>query len=73
MKFLDRQNDMVLGAIEDDIKETLYESWVASHADEGAEYLEWQVMSYASEELQAQYNAFYEYTPSDPFYLGVLL
>ena len=68
MEFLELQNQMWLDALEEDIKDELFRNWAEAHADEGPEYLEHRMMSYASEDMQKLYNKHYELTMEDEYY-----
>ena len=68
MDFLDRQTDMINDLIIDDIKNDLFQHWIDSAYQEGAEYAEFKIMQYASEELQQKYNEHYSLTMDDEYY-----
>jgi hypothetical protein len=68
MDFLDRQNQMWLDALEEDVKQELFDNWLAAQSDEGPEYVEHRLMSYASEDMQKLYNEHYELTMADEYY-----
>lgn len=68
MEFLDKQNQMWLDSLEEDIKAELYQNWIDAQSDEGQDYLEYVIMSYASEDMQKLYNEHYGYTMEDDFF-----
>jgi hypothetical protein len=68
MDFLDRQTDMINDLIIDDIKNDLFQNWIDSAYEEGAEYAEHKIMEYASEDLQQAYNVHYGLTMDDDNY-----
>ena len=68
MEFLDRQHSMINDLIIDDIKNDLFDNWIDSAYQEGAEYAEFKIMQYASEELQQAYNEYYSLTMDDDNY-----
>lgn len=67
--FGDTVNEFILGGIQADIEEHLFEQWSNSNADEGPEYMEWQFFSFASDDIKKQYNEFYGYKEGDEYYL----
>jgi|LauGreDrversion4_2_1035121.scaffolds.fasta_scaffold100776_5 hypothetical protein len=68
MEFIESQSQKWLTALEETIKNELFESWRDAHADEGPEYLEHRMMSYASEDEQKLYNNHYRLTMEDEYY-----
>lgn len=67
--FSDNVNQMVLDAIETDIKDELFDQWNSSNCDEGLEYAEWRFFEFADEDIKQQYNEFYGYKEDDEYYL----
>ena len=70
MEFLDGLNQMVQDAIDEDIKDYLIEQWADNLMAEGADVLEREIISFASPEIQKQYNEFYKLEASDDFYFS---
>ena len=69
--FSDSINEMVLGSIQREIEEDLFDQWNDSNLNEGAEYADFRFFSYADNETKKRYNEFYNYTPEDEYYLDV--
>ena len=67
--FTDTVGEHLLGAIQVDIEQHLFEQWNDKNLDEGSEYAEWQFMSFAPLNLKQSYNEYYGYTEKDEFYL----
>ena len=67
--FTDTVGEHILGAIQVDIEQHLFEQWNDKNLDEGSEYAEWQFMSFAPDNLKQSYNEYYGYTEKDEFYL----
>jgi hypothetical protein len=67
--FTDTVGEHILGAIQVDIEQELFEQWNDNNLDEGSEYAEWRFMSYAPDTLKQSYNEYYGYTEKDEFYL----
>ena len=67
--FTDTVGEHILGAIQVDIEQHLFEQWNSRNLDEGSDYAEWQFMQYASMELKQQYNEYYGYIEGDEFLL----
>ena len=67
--FTDTVGEHILGAIQVDIEEHLFEQWNDKNLDEGSEYAEWQFMSFAPANLKQSYNEYYGYKEEDEFYL----
>ena len=67
--FTDTVGEHLLGAIQVDIEQHLFEQWNDRNLDEGSEYAEWQFMSYAPDTLKESYNEYYGYKEGDEFYL----
>jgi hypothetical protein len=69
--FTDTVNEMLLGAIQQDIAEHLFEQWDQSNLDEGVEYAEFKFMEFAPDNLKKDYNTFYGLTSTSPYYFNV--
>ena len=69
--FTDTVNDMILGAMQQEIAEHLFEQWDQSNLNEGNDYAEFKFMEFASDELKRDYNTFYGLTSTDPYYFNV--
>ena len=67
--FTDTIAEHITGALQQEIREELFDYWYDSCLDEGAEYAEQALMSYASDDLKKQYNEYYSYTYDDEYYL----
>jgi hypothetical protein len=68
MEFLENQNQMWIDALEEDVKQALYDGWINSNSDEGDAYVENRLMSFASTDMQQKYNDHYGLTMDDDFY-----
>ena len=66
--FVDTIAEHITGAIQQEISEELFDNWAYNCLEEGNEYAEHAFMSYASPELQKQYNEFYNLSKTDDFY-----
>ena len=67
--FTDTVGEHILGAIQVDIEQSLFEDWNQSNLDEGAEFAEYKFMQFAPLNLKQSYNEYYGYTEKDEFYL----
>ena len=67
--FTDTVGEHILGAIQVDIEQSLFEDWNQSNLDEGAEFAEYRFMQFAPLNLKQSYNEYYGYTEKDEFYL----
>jgi len=68
-QFIDTIAEHITGAMQQEIAEDLFDQWSNKNLDEGAEYAEYEFMSYASPELKQQYNVYYGYVEGDEYYL----
>jgi len=69
MDFLDGLNQMVQDSIDEDIKDYLIEQWADNLLQLGREvWLEREIISFASPEIQKQYNEYYKLNKDDEFY-----
>ena len=68
-QFTDTVGLHILGAIQQEISEHLFDQWNSRNLDEGSDYAEWQFMAYASDELKQQYNEYYGYIEGDDYLL----
>lgn len=71
MDFLEGLNQMVQDAIDEDIKDYLIEQWADNLMAEGSDVLEREIISFASPEIQKQYNEYYKLNKDDGFYFEV--
>ncbi len=71
MEFLEGLNQMVQDSIDEDIKDYLIEQWAYDKAQEGVDYLEHEIIAFASPEIQQQYNEYYKLNKDDDFYFEV--
>ncbi len=69
--FTDTLGEHIMGAIQVDIEEHLFEQWNSSNLDEGEEYAEWRFMEFAPDSVKQSYNEFYNLTPEDEYYFEV--
>lgn len=67
--FTDTLGEHLMGAIQADIEEQLFEDWNNANLDEGEEYAEYKFMQFAPESTKQSYNEFYGYKEGDEFYL----
>jgi hypothetical protein len=68
--FLDNENEMVIGAIIQEISEQLFEDWNNSNLDEGTFYADWKIAELSNDNyLKGRFNQFYDLTPEDDEYL----
>ena len=67
--FTDTVGEHLLGAIQVDIEQHLFEQWNNRNLDEGSDYAEWQFMQFAPDSLKQSYNEYYGYTEKDEYYL----
>lgn len=67
--FTDDMNEMLLGAIQNDIEQELYQQWNDNNLDEGVEYAEFKFMEFAPANVKQSYNEFYGYKEGDVYYL----
>lgn len=67
--FTDSIGEHIMGAIQVDIEEHLFEQWNNTNLDEGVEYAEWQFLQFAPDSVKQSYNEYYGYTEKDEYYL----
>ena len=68
-QFIDTIAEHIIGAMQQEIGEDLFDQWSNKNCDEGPEYAEREFMAYASDELKKQYNEYYGYPEEDEGYL----
>jgi hypothetical protein len=68
-QFIDTIAEHIIGAMQQEIGEDLFDQWSNKNLDEGVEYAEYEFMQYASPELKQQYNVYYGYVEGDEYYL----
>ena len=67
--FTDTVGEHILGAIQVDIEQALFEDWNNANLDEGEAFAEYRFMQFAPDSLKQSYNEYYGYTEKDEFYL----
>ena len=67
--FTDNMNEMLIGSIEYDIKEQLFDDWNNSNLDEGEEYAEFKFMEFAPDNVRQSYSEYYGYKEGDEYFL----
>ena len=67
--FTDTVAEHILGAMQQEIAEHLFEQWSQKNLDEGPDYAENQFMQFASDGLKQRYNEYYGYIEGDEFLL----
>ena len=67
--FTDTVGEHILGAIQVDIEQSLFEDWNNTNLDEGSEFAEYKFMQFAPDTLKQSYNEYYGYTEEDEYYL----
>ena len=67
--FTDTVGEHILGAIQVDIEQYLFEQWNNANLDEGEAYAEWRFMRFAPDNLKQSYNEYYGYIEGDEFLL----
>lgn len=67
--FTDTVGEHILGAIQVDIEQALFEDWNQSNLDEGEAYAEYKFMQFAPDSLKQSYNEYYGYIEGDEFCL----
>ena len=68
-QFIDTIAEHIIGAMQQEIGEELFDQWSNKNLDEGPDYAEHMFMQYASDELKQQYNEYYGYIEGDEFLL----
>ena len=69
--FTDTLGEHILGAIQVEIEEQLFDDWNNNNLDEGEEYAEHKFIEFASNDMKKSYNEFYNLTPDDEYYFEV--
>jgi hypothetical protein len=67
--FTDTVGEHILGAIQVDIEQALFEDWNNANLDEGEAFAEWRFMQFAPDNLKQSYNEYYGYIEGDEFLL----
>jgi hypothetical protein len=67
--FTDTVGEHILGAIQVDIEQALFEDWNQSNLDEGEAFAEYKFMQFAPNTLKQSYNEYYGYIEGDEFCL----
>ena len=67
--FTDTVGEHILGAIQVDIEQHLFEQWNSKNLDEGSDYAEYMFMQFAPDNLKQSYNEYYGYIEGDEFLL----
>ena len=68
----DDVNEMVIGAVFQDIADQLLDDWIQSNLDEGQYYADLQIAYRSGDKyLRKQFNEFYNLTPEDNDYFEV--
>jgi hypothetical protein len=68
-QFIDTIAEHIIGAMENEVAEQLFEDWSNNNLDEGSDYAEFKFMEFASDNLKQQYNQYYGYVEGDEYYL----
>ena len=67
--FTDTLGEHIMGAIQVDIEEQLFEDWNNNNLDEGEEYAEFKFMEFAPDNVRQSYNEYYGYKEGDEYFL----
>jgi hypothetical protein len=67
--FTDTVGEHILGAIQVDIEQALFEDWNNANLDEGTDFAEYKFMQFAPDSLKQQYNEYYGYIEGDEYLL----
>ena len=67
--FTDTLGEHIMGAIQVDIEEQLFEDWNNNNLDEGEAYAEFKFMEFAPDSVRQSYNEYYGYVEGDEYYL----
>jgi hypothetical protein len=67
--FTDTVGEHILGAIQVDIEQALFEDWNNANLDEGEAFAEYKFMQFAPDNLKQSYNEYYGYIEGDEFCL----
>lgn len=67
--FTDTLGEHIMGAIQVDIEEHLFEQWNNNNLDEGVEYAEFKFMEFAPDSVRQSYNEYYGYVEGDEYFL----
>ena len=67
--FTDTLGEHIMGAIQVDIEEHLFEQWNNNNLDEGTEYAEFKFMEFAPDSVRQSYNEYYGYVEGDEYFL----
>ena len=68
-QFIDTIAEHIIGAMQQEIGEELFDQWSNKNLDEGPDYAEHMFMQFASDDLKQQYNEYYGYIEGDEFLL----
>jgi hypothetical protein len=67
--FTDTLGEHIMGAIQVDIEEHLFEQWNNNNLDESTEYAEFKFMEFAPDSVRQSYNEYYGYVEGDEYFL----
>jgi hypothetical protein len=70
MSFLDNENEMVQGALIQEVSEHLFEQWIDTQLDEGVFYADKQIAIITSDQyIKQKFNEFYNLKEGDVDYV----
>lgn len=68
--FLDDENEMIVGAVLQEIADQVLEDWINNNLDEGEMYSDWRIAQLSDEPyIKAQFNRYYKLSENDDYYL----
>jgi hypothetical protein len=72
MSFLDNENEMVQGALIQEISEHLFEQWMDAQLDEGVFYADQQLAIVSTDPyIKQRFNEFYDLNERDQDYIQI--
>jgi hypothetical protein len=70
--FLDNENEMITGALIQEVSDQLFEDWCNANLDESDIYADYRLLELAGDNyLYNRFNEFYGLKPGDEYYIEV--
>lgn len=68
--FLDDENEMIVGAVLQEIADQVLEDWINNNLDEGEMYSDWRIAQLSDDRyIKDKFNTYYKLSENDDYYL----